>query len=314
MNDTVKTLPEVIPATPVASVMSEAEYEAIKLHVYHLQGFVGVGDVIELSSMFAVVETGFNVYMQYQEMAMESIVDGKFTPKPTGLEDWLIARNMIRPLDASQRVATSWVFKTYPFAPSYQDILKTGLILTTGVGDENVTKFSTDDLKVYALMRATVSQFRPDPEKTNTVNLQEVIAKLRTNLEANEKAYLGSTGFDGLIEKTDHGTFVDPSAIPLIDTARQIENAGEVYSSIVENNLMEQQRNISQANQADVKEDGVKVAITLDPNDPSPEKTIESIQNEVVKLKDNDFPVGTTLAEPSIADAQIGDHENTPKE
>lgn len=192
--------PESTPAINVANTMTETEYEDIKLHTYHLQGFVAKGDPIQLSTMKALVLSDFNVYMQYQEMALASIKDDKFIPKPDGLEQWLIEKGLVSPLDTSKEAVTPWAYKTYPFSPSYTDILKSGLIASTSVGDKDLTKINTDDLRVYALMRSTVTQYSPDPEKTGTENFQDLISKLRQILAVNEQAYLVSTTWGSLTD------------------------------------------------------------------------------------------------------------------
>lgn len=159
-------------------------------HLRKLRGDVLQGEVFFIDGQPLKALIDFNVYTEQNRLQQALRILHK---KPTHLEEyaeWLIEENKVCPQMGLTNGPDVAVYRTFPFCPDYRAVLKTAVIMTSCVSDEDVLQFTTYDVYVHTLMRDRIKEYTFDESLSYSQNLARLISSLNMELRLQEDQWM----------------------------------------------------------------------------------------------------------------------------
>ncbi len=128
----------------------------LKKHLEQLRGDIAAGAVVMIDEVNYRAKVPFNVYSAHatfkrltDELKLPILTDEAYSK-------WLVDKKMIDVTSKESGVS----YKTFPFCPLHNEVLKSVLIFSVCVGDDGLSKFTIRDVYVHALMKKFTIGFK----------------------------------------------------------------------------------------------------------------------------------------------------------
>lgn len=166
--------------------------EQVASHLRKLRGDVLEGEVFFIDGQPLKALRDFNIYTEQNRLVEATNILHQTIKHVEAYVEWLIADGAVEASVGLEKGPEVSVYRTFPFCPSYRAVLKTVVIISSCVSEEDLLKITPYGIYVYTLLRDQIKLHEDlyDGTKSYFQNYEVLVKVLDGELRQREDQWM----------------------------------------------------------------------------------------------------------------------------